>query len=104
MIEAGAFVLVSGRDAIAQAIENRLRTFRGEWFLDGSIGVPYLEQVLGRKQPNLAAVEQTLRSEILAVSGVTAITSFALTLDRATRALSGRFTAATEVGAVEGTI
>jgi hypothetical protein len=104
VISAGAFVLVSGRDAIAQAIERRLKTFRGEWFLDGSIGVPYVEQALGRKAPNLAAVEQLLRAEILAVEGVISVLSLTLSLASSTRTLSGTFSASTSEGVVEGAI
>lgn len=103
VLVAGSFAMVTGKDAIAQEIAARLKTFRGEWFLDGSIGVPYMEQVLARKRPNLAAVEQLLRAEILAVGGVTSVQSLSLSLD-STRSLTGRFTAATAEGDVEGTI
>jgi hypothetical protein len=104
VFEAGSLAMVTGRDAIAQGIGARLKTFRGEWFLDGSIGVPYLEQVLGRKRPNLAAVEQLLRAEILAVAGVTSVLALTLSLGSTTRTLSGTFSAATSEGVVEGTI
>lgn len=104
VLERGSFVLVTGKDAVAQAIASHLKAFRGEWFLDGSIGVPYWTEVLGRKRPNLAAIEHRLRAEILSVGGVTGITSFSLSFDPAARQLSGRFTASTEYGDVTGTI
>jgi hypothetical protein len=104
VIERGHFALATGKDLVAQDIAARLKTFRGEWFLDESIGVPYWTEVLGKKRPNLGAIERRLRAEILDVPGVTGILTFTLSLDAAARALSGRFTAATEFGAVEGTI
>ncbi|MCX6027663.1 MAG: hypothetical protein NTY23_15690 [Chloroflexi bacterium] len=85
--------LVEGPEAIAQRIRGRIRLWLGDWFLDTSIGVPYL-QILGQK--NAAAfAEATLRRVILTTPGVAGLDtfSFALTADRsATVAFRARST------------
>jgi hypothetical protein len=96
--------MVSGRDAIAQTIECRLKTFRGEWFLDASIGVPYFDAGLGAKPRALDGMREIVRSEILGVPGVTGIISLEVALDRATRQLAVTYRASTEAGDVEGAI
>lgn len=47
----GDFLLCGDdKQAIAQAISVRLKTLAGEWFLDESIGIPYLTHILGKKK------------------------------------------------------
>lgn len=93
----GQIVLVTGIDAIRQDVLVRLRTFRGEWFLDRRIGVPWFQKILGHKV-GLPAVERVLRAAILATPGVEAITELALDFDPATRSLSLDFEARTIEG------
>ena len=56
--------VISGPEQIAQAIGIHLRTWIGEWFLDLDHGVPYLDEVLGKRRPEM--VEAVLRQHILA--------------------------------------
>lgn len=80
--------LVMVRDALAvgQHIRQRLQTFIGEWFLDTAVGVPWLDQILGRKyDPALA--EAVVKAEILKTDGVVEITSFAVSFLKETRGL-----------------
>lgn len=92
-------ILVDGADAIAQEIKIRLKTFLGEWFLDITHGVPYLESIL-IKGPRESVVSSMLRGQILAVPGVSNVQSMQLDLDNMTRILTVNF----ECDTVEGTI
>lgn len=94
---------LDGAERVAQAIGIRLRTWLGEWFLDTSHGVPYLERVLGKtKSPELA--EAILRGQVLSVAGVKAIQSFSLTIDPKSRLATVRFEADSAEGLARGSV
>lgn len=81
----GRLSLVEGVDAVAQRLGGRLRLWRGEWFADTGLGIPYA-QILGQKGGDRVA-EAALRSAITTCPGVSALLDFALTLDRARHAV-----------------
>jgi len=62
----------SGNAEVVQKISIRLNTFRGEWILDDSEGLPFLEW-LQTKDPPEADIENRIRAEINAVEGVETI-------------------------------
>lgn len=100
---AGDLVLTRDLDAIRQDIDKRLRTFRGEWFLDESEGVPYFESVLV-KSPDLSAIQSVFRRELLAVDGVDKVNSLlSLDFNRATRKLSVTWSVLSDLGVINGT-
>ena len=78
VLTAGRLGLVSGADVVAQRLRNRLRLWRGEWFIDRTVGIPYLTQVFG-KVPQ-SQVEALLRAAILSCPGVATLLSFVLTV------------------------
>lgn len=92
--------LVNSPQAVAQAVETRLRLATGDWFLDRSEGTPWMTQVLGRHAEIVA--DLALRNRVLATTGVTGIASFASTLDRNTRryGLQANITTVYAAGAV----
>lgn len=106
---AGAFVWVTGADAVKQLLQGRLRLFLGEWFGDLTAGVPQYQQILdtppradGTSQPaSSRVVEAALRKVILGTLYVEAIWAFSMTLDRGTRVLSVTFTCTTSEGVVD---
>jgi hypothetical protein len=63
---------VSGNEKTIQSIQIRLGRFRGEWFLDPSSGLPWMEW-LGTRNLNPNTVLSQIRSEILRVEGVVSI-------------------------------
>lgn len=82
----GNLGMVTSTEAVGQHVRQRLKTFRGEWFLDTTAGVPWLAQIMGSKyDPALA--EAVVKAEILDTDGVAEITSFSVGFDRATRGL-----------------
>ena len=56
--------IVEGDQATAQRLEQRLRLWRGEWFLDRTAGVPWLRDVIGQR-PREQVITGLLRTVIL---------------------------------------
>lgn len=100
-IENGNLVIIDGPEAIAQRVKTKLQTFQGEWRFDTSLGTPWLQSILGKGRPD-EEVRSLLFARILAIEGVSQVTSLRLNRDRATRALgivgSLRTDDGTEVG------
>lgn len=75
--------LINSPATVAQAILTSLLLFRGEWFLDVTVGVPYSTQILG-KQPTQdtgnpdtrASYDVAIRTAILGVQGVQSIDAY----------------------------
>ena len=78
-MSSGRFLVRQGREAIAQKVAIRLGTYRGEWFLDTTFGVPWREDILVRN-PDLSAIGALIRSEIVKTEGVIGIRTFDLDL------------------------
>jgi len=91
-IENGDLVLLDGPEAIAQHLRIRLRFFKGDWFLDTRIGIPYFEQIL-IKAPNENVVRAIFRKVILETPGVEGLRSLSFTYDGAARRLTTEFDA-----------
>jgi hypothetical protein len=92
-------VPVDGAERAAQSVGIRLRCWLGEWFLDTTHGVPYVENIL-KKNVRPEIVEAILRSQILQVKGVKSIKSFTLQTDPHTRKSSITFSAETVEGLI----
>lgn len=82
----GNLAIVERAEAVGQHVRQRLKTFEGEWFLDTMVGVPWLDEVLGRSYDG-ALAEAVIKAEILDTDAVTEITSFSVRFDRRTRGL-----------------
>lgn len=92
--------LTTGLKAIEQRISQRLRLFLGEWFLDKTRGVPWIQQVF-KKNPNPVVVDAVIKREILAEPTVRELQIFELDLDTATRILTVTFKAITTEGVLD---
>lgn len=85
----GSLVMVNDALAVGQHVRQRLKTYRGEWFLDTTAGVPWLEQIFGRAF-DAALGEAVVKGEIFDTLGVTQITTFSIRFLRDVRALDIR--------------
>lgn len=94
---------INDADKIAQQIKINLLSFLGEWFLDVTYGVPYLEEIL-IKNPRIASVETILRGHISSVPDVIRIDSFSLTWERQNRFLFVEFSCTTNLGPIQESI
>lgn len=101
LIERNNLVLVSGGEEVKQAVLHALKTFRGEWFLDVTLGVPWFQEILVK---NPATAEALLKREILSVPGVLSLDSFVLRSDPATRRTNVVFKFGASDGPVEGSL
>ena len=99
----GKLVLVGGANLVAQRIKITLLTFLGEWFMDTTIGVPYLEQVL-IKPADKTKLENIFRKKILSVDGVKKILSIDTLINRAERTLQVEFTVETDEAVVRDVV
>ena len=88
---------IDGFNATVQAVETRLKLFRGEWFLNLSSGVPYY-QVVFVKPAKLSEIEAAIRNTIIETDGVKELLAFELNFDRQTRSASVSFSANTIYG------
>lgn len=87
---------------VGQRLKIRLLSFRGDWFINTTYGVPYWESILGRKQTSKAATDLIFQTEILAEQGVKEIASFNSTF--VNRQYSLTFTVRVETGEVTAPI
>lgn len=76
--------LVRGPDAVTLRLGWRLAFFRGEWFLDQRLGVPYYQQIM-RPNPNRALISQIFRDVIASTPGVSEVVSLSVGVDKANR-------------------
>ena len=90
-------------DKVAQQIKMTLLTFLGEWFLDVTFGVPYLEEIL-IKNPRMSSIESIIRAHITSVPDVRRVTNLGLSIDHKTRILTVEFTANTSLDVIKESI
>lgn len=84
--------LLQGAEYACQKIKQKLRFLKGEWCWDKSKGIAYYRDILV-KGPNLALVKSIYVKEILTVPGIIRVDSLELSVDPASRLLSGTFSA-----------
>lgn len=84
----------STSENLAQRLLIRLRTFRGEWFLDQDLGVDYFGQILGKNR-NKATVDAIIQAEILQEREVLQLDEYNSTYNNSLRKLDVAFKART---------
>ena len=85
-------------DAVQQKLTIRLSLFLGEYQLDTSVGIPYLQTILGQKG-GVDVVEGILRKAITTCPGVASLLAFSLVVSP-TRQASISFAVKTITGDV----
>ena len=86
-ITGGQFNLISGPEETAQKLKIRFRFFRGEFFADERVGVPYFEKIF-LKNPSLAALQAIVRELVETCPGITALLEFDYVFNKSTRVFS----------------
>jgi hypothetical protein len=95
------FALITESEEVAQNITTLLQFFLREYFLDTSLGVPYLEKVF-TKPIDMGNIESALKTAILTADGVDQLTTFNTIIDRQTRKLVVTFEVTTIFGDTVG--
>jgi hypothetical protein len=98
LIKDGDFLLIDNAERVAQQIKVKLLTFLGEWFLDTTWGVPYLEYLV--KQPNQELIKQILSEQILSVDDVKSLNALELDYQVKVRTLIINYEVSTEYGLI----
>ena len=88
--------------AVAQSVKTRLLLWQGEWFLDTSVGTPWMTEVLGAHTQSL--YDMAIRTVILQTPGVISIDNYSSTLDQLKRNLSISMTLNTQYGTTSLTV
>lgn len=87
-------------ESVAQRVKTRLYLLNGEWFLDTTAGVPYLQKI-ATKPADLAYAESVLKQTILQTDGVATISQWQADLNRNNRRLSVSCNVTTIYGTTE---
>lgn len=95
----GDMLFIDNAERVAQQIKIQLLTFYGEWYLDTTWGVPYLEYILV-KNPNFTIIRQIFKEQILSVDDVKSVDSLEVEYDAQTRTMKVDYTASTEYGLI----
>jgi hypothetical protein len=82
---------------LAQKVKSVISIVLGEWFLDQSLGIPYIPKS-DNKLEHRTLMETMLRTKITAVKGIKKITSFVSELDKAARNFSVSIVVETDEG------
>lgn len=90
--------LVDSPEAVAQAIQTRLKLIQGEWFLDQTAGTPYNTEILGAGTQSTR--DLAVQTVILETQGVTDIAEYASYLDPSTRQFTVSAVVNTQYGQV----
>lgn len=97
---ANNITLIDGKSEIQQIIKCNLQAVAGEWFLDGTLGLPWFEQIL-EKQNSDTNIDNIFLEAIRTSAGVISVTRFVSSLDRSTRTLSIDFSVLTVDGIID---
>lgn len=80
---------------VSQKIENKVKTFLNEWFLDRDIGLPYYQRIF-KKKADLDDIDSIFRAEINSLDEVVEILEFEATYNNALRKYNITFNAKIE--------
>lgn len=95
----GRVTLATGAQETKQRVEGRLELFKGEWFRDQRVGMPYYQIVLV-KNPDLDAIRTLILGVVAGTQGVKSVDEVSLVWDRARRKLAYTWRATHDSGAV----
>jgi hypothetical protein len=83
---------------ISQKIRHTISIFKGEWFMDKTIGIPYIPEEDVDRYMHRRMIETALQVRIGEVEGVEKFLSFSSSLNKATRILLIEFTVQIDTG------
>lgn len=100
----GTLQFATGLQAVKQAVRASILLFLGEWFLNTDEGTPWKQEILGKKNPNVAFVQSTLRARIARVPGVQTVDEVTIDYSPGNRSASVSFSATCDFGAFDDTV
>jgi len=91
--------VASDIEALAQLCESRLLVIEGDYFLDKTLGIPYISQVFV-KTSDKSLVDSFFKNMLLETEGVNSIISYSGEYIEATRTYEIKFTVDTDLGEI----
>ncbi len=89
------FAIVDKNTEVRQRLLNELRSFFQEWFLDLTLGIPYIQLIFEKGTPP-SVIDAIFKDKILGVPGVTELKTYeALDIDVGLRQLNVDFSVRT---------
>lgn len=83
-ISYGDLQLTGDENTVKQRIKLALLTFKGEWFLNEDLGIPYYQEILGQKN-SLDSIKSIFIDAIQRIDGVKELQSLNIKLDDSSR-------------------
>lgn len=73
-LTSGSIQFLTGIEGLRQRHETRLKVFRGEWYFNESLGIPYIGNVLGIKSFRVSDMKAIFVEELMKVPETSLIT------------------------------
>lgn len=89
-----------GTNPVLQDILQTLRFYFGEWFLDNTKGIPWIQQIFV-KNPNEAAINAILMNSIMSVKGVISLNTYTFDFNTAARTFKVTFSVTSTAGKID---
>lgn len=99
IISSADLMAIDNAERVAQQIKIQLLTWRGEWFLDTTHGVPYLDYILV-KNPSIELIRSIFREQIMSVDDVNDVVNIEIDYDVKTRIMTVAYEASTSYGLI----
>ena len=75
-----ATTTVNQADSVAQRLSIKLKTFKGEWFINTDTGIPYYQEIFGKVR-NKQTIDAIFQKAILEEPDVLEIVEFSSSID-----------------------
>lgn len=95
----GDAVFNTGADGIASDLQDCFKTWLGEWYLDTSLGFPWLQDVLGQRY-DAALIRRDVTQLALSRPGVASVQGYVSTYDNVERVITIAFQVVCDFGAL----
>jgi len=92
-LDFGKSNIVTGIEKVRQQVLVRMKLFREEWSYDTSIGIPYFQEILGKKNPDLLKVFSVFLTEIEKIPNVESANVLDFDFDEKTKKLTIKLSA-----------
>lgn len=86
-LSTGRIIILTDQESLAQRVQTRLNTFRGECFLDPGVGTPWLTQIFASGRPTASALNGAILTSLASVSGIREVRGLDYLFDKFTRKL-----------------
>jgi hypothetical protein len=103
LLSGNDYAIADGLPAVGQGIATRVKLYRGEYWLDESLGVEWFGKVLV-KNPNPLVIRAEIAAAIAAQPDVSTVRGVSYTFDARTRSAAVSYVAASTEGVASGTV